>query len=215
MTLTRRADLAQGLANALNRIRLKLPGRVYLWICDRLYHELAGLYDLVAMLVSAGRWTAWGRAASRGLRGRVIEVGPGPGHVLAALRRSGVAAIGIELSPAMASRAQGRAGGGVVRGDGRALPLRDGCADALLLTFPAGYVREPAFWREAARVVRPGGRLRILLEAGRAYGSASAIGATEADAAWRVRRARVRSDDATLHMLLGRRRRAVSPDLGD
>jgi SAM-dependent methyltransferase len=189
-----------------NSVRTRLPRGVYLWVCDRLYQECAFAYDWVAALISGGRWRGWGERAARGLRGRVCEVGPGPGHVLGYLRRKGVNAVGIELSPAMAARAARRSPGVVVQGDGRALPLTDGTLDALLLTFPAQYALDPAFWREAARVVRPGGRLRILLDAGPAYLSPGSVRVVPPAGDWRARRVTIKAGDATLRLLVARRR---------
>jgi SAM-dependent methyltransferase len=202
--------LAGWLSHLTNLGRASLPPGLYLWICERLYHEAAPLYDATAWLVSGGRWWRWTRAAASGLRGRAVEIGPGPGHLLRWLRRRGVRAVAVELSAPMARRAALRAPGVVAQGDGRALPLQTASVDALLLTFPAPYVREPAFWSEAARVVRPGGRLRILLDAGPAYLSPGSERVTGLDPRWRLRRARVRAGDATLGMLLGRRRRVDS-----
>jgi len=195
--------LAQALANGL---RTRLPAGVYLWICDRLYHEAAFAYDWVAALVSGGRWRGWGERAARRLEGRVLEVGTGPGHLLGALRGRGVAAVGVELSAAMARRAAGRAPGAVARGSALALPIRDGSVDALLLTFPAQYALSPAFWAEAARVVRPGGRLRVLLEAGPAYGSGGSVRVRPPAGQWRARRVRLPAGDATLGLLVAVRR---------
>jgi SAM-dependent methyltransferase len=191
----------------VNAAPARLPARAYLWICDRLYREAAFAYDWVAALVSGGRWRVWGERASRHLRGRVVEVGPGPGHVLSSLRRRGVAAVGVELSAAMAARSARRSPGAVARGDGQALPIRDGAVDAILLTFPAQYALSAAFWTEAARVVRPGGRLRILLEVGSAYRSRGSARVRPPTDQWRARRVRLATDGATLGMLVAVRRR--------
>jgi SAM-dependent methyltransferase len=120
-----------------------------------------------------------------------------------------VRALGVELSGPMSRRAARKARGAVARGDGRSLPVSTGSIDAILLTFPAPYVLEPAFWSEAARVVRPGGRLRVLLDAGPAYLSPGSTRVDPLDPRWRVRRARIRAGDVTLGMLLGRRRSGV------
>ena len=195
-------------ASALvNLGRASLPKAAYLWICERLYHEAAPLYDATAWLVSHGRWWRWARAAADGLDGRVLEVGPGTGHLLGSLRRRGVRAVAVELSAPMARRAARGAPGAVARGDGSQLPVATASVDAVLLTFPAPYVLEPAFWSEAARVTRPGGRLRVLLDAGPAYLSPGSVRLQPLDARWRVRRARVRAGDVTLGLLLGKRRR--------
>jgi ubiquinone/menaquinone biosynthesis C-methylase UbiE len=178
---------------------VRLPRTAYLWLCDRLYHELAFAYDWVAAMLSGGRWRTWCRTAGQRIQARnVVEVGPGTGHLLPA--------VAVEFSATMARRAASRAPGAVARGDARALPLLANSVDVLIATFPAQYVLEPAFWREAARVVRPGGRLRLLLYAGAAY-PARGAGALLAPAAeWRSRRANRRVGDATLAFLLARRR---------
>lgn len=200
---------AASLANAL---RQRLSARVYLWVCDRLYNELSFAYDWVAALLSAGRWRAWTLRASEGLSGRVVEIGPGPGHLVAHMRQRGTAAVAIELSPAMAGRAGRLAPGAVARGDARRLPLAAGSVDALLLTFPAPYVKDAAFWREAARVLRIGGRMRILLDAGPSYAQRGAWLVDPPTPGWRLRRARVAVEGATLGVYLARR---VEPELPD
>lgn len=138
------------------------------WLFERLYHELAWAYDAVSWLVSGGRWPRWQRAALPHLVGRrVLDVGCGPGHFLAELIHGGYAAYGLERSPQM----RGRANGLLVRrdqpwrvvgGDAWAMPFADATFDSLVLTFPAPFVRESAFWREAARVLRPEGRVVVV-----------------------------------------------------
>jgi SAM-dependent methyltransferase len=204
--------LRLALASLANALRTRLSARLYLWICDRLYNELAFVYDDVAALLSAGRWRSWTLRAGEGLRGRVVELGPGPGHLVAHLRRRGTPAVAIELSQAMAARAAEQAPGGIARGDGRRLPLQSASVDALVLTFPAPYVKEPAFWREAARVLRIGGRMRVLLDAGPSYAQRGAWIVDPPTPGWRLRRARVAVPGATLGFYLARR---VAPDLPD
>jgi SAM-dependent methyltransferase len=128
------------------------------------------------------------------------------------MRRRGTPAVAIELSPAMAARAAEQAPGAVARGDGRRLPLPSASVDALVLTFPAPYVKEPAFWREAARVLRIGGRMRVLLDAGPSYAQRGAWIVDPPTPGWRLRRARVAVPGATLGFYLARR---VAPDLPD
>ncbi|HEV8634595.1 MAG TPA: methyltransferase domain-containing protein, partial [Chloroflexota bacterium] len=152
-----------------------------------------------------GRWLGWTERAGRGLRGRVAELGPGPGHLLARMRGGGTPAVALELSPAMAARAAARAPGAVARGDARAQPFRTQSLDALVVTFPAPYVRDPAFWREAARVLRIGGRMRVLLDAGPSYGQRGVWSIDAPTAGWRLRRARVAVGSATLGFYLARR----------
>ena len=74
-----------------------------------LYHELAWMYDLVALAVSFGQWKAWGRAAIPHLCGpRVLDMAHGPGHLLAAMTRTGLSPVGLDLSPQMGRIAQAR-----------------------------------------------------------------------------------------------------------
>jgi len=105
---------------------------------------------------------------SAGIRrgGVVIDVGCGTGRALAPLRDAvgpAGAVIALDVTPEMldaAGQAAAVAGAVSVLADARALPLRDGCADAI---FAAGLVNHlpdtEAGLRELARVVRTGGKL--------------------------------------------------------
>ncbi|MFN3928178.1 MAG: class I SAM-dependent methyltransferase [Thermoflexus sp.] len=130
-----------------------------------LYHQGAWAYDGVAALVSGGRWVYWvTQALDHIYGGQVLEIGFGPGHLLAAMARRGLRPVGIDLSFAMARRARRRVDRSVplVQGRAQALPFRSGSFDTVVTTFPAPFIREPATWREAARVLRPGGRFVVL-----------------------------------------------------
>lgn len=149
--------------------RLQARRSAFSWFLDRLYADLAWAYDPASWLVSGGRWRDWQRAALPYLRrSRILEVGPGPGHFLHDLARHGFDVYAIDRSTAMWRRAGRRLEsigkpGRMVGGDARILPFADGSFDCLVYTFPTGVVREEAFWREAARVLRPGGRV-VLVE---------------------------------------------------
>jgi len=141
-----------------------------------LYNQLAWTYDLVAAVVSLGQWNAWGRTAISYLRGqRVLELAYGPGHLLMAMSRRGLAPVGLDPSPHMGRLARRRlrkAGLAVplVRARAQALPFRDECFDSAVSTFPTEFIIAPATLREAARVLRrprltegqPGGRLVVV-----------------------------------------------------
>lgn len=90
----------------------------------------------------------------------MLEIGCGPGHLLAELAARGFRVVGLDRSPAMLARA--RRHGTVVGGDARVLPFAASRFDSILLTFPAGYVYGVAFWADVARVLRPGGVVVIL-----------------------------------------------------
>jgi SAM-dependent methyltransferase len=95
--------------------------------------------------------------------GRTLEIGVGTGLVAHALRRLGLDVYGVDLAPAMLSRAYARVGARVALGDARHLPVRTGVVDNALLVAAVHAIRDtPAALREAARVVRPGGRVVVL-----------------------------------------------------
>jgi SAM-dependent methyltransferase len=155
------------LAQGENAVRRPFPHRVYLWACDRLYTELAGVYDPVSWLVSLGGWDAWRRLALAEARGRVLELGYGTGALLATLAVADGDVVGLELSPAMqrvAVRRFAQAGLHPAQARARAeqMPLAAASFDTALATFPAPYILEPATLDECRRVLRPGGRLVIV-----------------------------------------------------
>jgi SAM-dependent methyltransferase len=92
--------------------------------------------------------------------GRVLEVGVGTGLVAAALRARGVAVYGLDLSPAMLRRAVDRIGPAVACADARALPIGSGTMDNVLFVAALHAIGDVAgAVAEAARVLRPGGRV--------------------------------------------------------
>lgn len=136
-----------------------------------LYHEMAWSYDLVAWLVSFGQWRAWTETALPYLVGeRVLELGHGPGHLLVSLSQRGYHPVGIDLSAQMGRLARRR-----LNKTGLALPLVRGCAQALpfpshsfdsvVATFPTRYIIDPATLAQVTRVLRPQGRLVIVVGA--------------------------------------------------
>jgi ubiquinone/menaquinone biosynthesis C-methylase UbiE len=136
-----------------------------------LYNEFAWSYDLVAWLVSLGRWKAWGRTARHHLRGtQILELGHGPGHLLVALERLGYDPVGLDLSVHMGRQARrrlDRAGRSVplVRARAQALPFCDECFDAVVATFPTRFIIDSRTLREVKRTVGAEGRLVIALGA--------------------------------------------------
>ena len=74
-----------------------------------LYHQFAWAYDAVSAAVSLGRWCDWGMAALPFLSGpRVLELGHGPGHLLAAMAGGEWRVTGLDLSPQMGFLARRR-----------------------------------------------------------------------------------------------------------
>ncbi len=125
---------------------------------------------------SAGEWdklrrelygAAFGDAALRGLLPRdwvVADLACGTGSVAAALAPHVARVVGIDNSPAMLKAAARRVAGHpnveLKRGDLEALPLAGGACDAALLVLALTYAEDPGrVLAEAARILRPGGRL--------------------------------------------------------
>ena len=132
-----------------------------------LYTRLAWSYDAVAWGVSFGQWREWGAAALPFLTGpRVLELGHGPGHLLAALAGRGYEVVGLDLSPQMGRLARRRTPTArLVCARAQAAPFAAGSFDGVLATFPTAYITDPATAAAIYRLLRPGGRLVIVPEA--------------------------------------------------
>jgi SAM-dependent methyltransferase len=101
----------------------------------------------------------------------VLELGCGTAYWSAWLQRLGARPIGLDLTPAQlatARRMQQAHGQAfpLLEADGEAVPLRDACVDLVLSEYGASIWCDPHRWvAEAARVLRPGGRLVFLVNA--------------------------------------------------
>lgn len=97
----------------------------------------------------------------------VVELGIGTGVIANGLRRHGIDVVGVDLSDAMMRSAVARIGPRVALADVDRLPLADRSVDAALIVWVLQLVPEPlATLAEAARVVRPGGRVIAILSNG-------------------------------------------------
>lgn len=115
----------------------------------------------------------WGHyALSSGVIGRslrlrpddvLLDVGGGTGGVSARLRDSVRSVLVVEPSEALTHRGRKRHGRvGFAVGDGRALPIRDGSVDRVLLVEVLHHVDDAgAVLTEAVRVLRPGGSILV------------------------------------------------------
>jgi ubiquinone/menaquinone biosynthesis C-methylase UbiE len=144
--------------------------RVVLGTFDLLYRHPA-LYWLASTLPFAGQWRTWQRLALPRLRGRdVLEVGCGPGWLLADMIAAGYACHAIDASPQMVQTARRTLARRKLTHDATTVqearvqhvPFPDAAFDTVVSTFPAPYIADPASLREIARVLRPGGRLIVI-----------------------------------------------------
>jgi ubiquinone/menaquinone biosynthesis C-methylase UbiE len=95
---------------------------------------------------------------------RVLLIGAGTGVDLAYLP-DGTEALVTDLTPAMLARARARARPGVAFAvmDGQALDLPDASFDAVILHLILAVIPDPVrCLREAARVLKPGGRIAVM-----------------------------------------------------
>jgi SAM-dependent methyltransferase len=101
----------------------------------------------------------------------VLELGCGTAYWSAWLQRRGAHPIGLDLTPAqLATARRMQAAHGqhfpLLEADGEAVPLLDGCVDLVFSEYGASIWCDPHRWvAEAARVLRPGGRLLFLVNA--------------------------------------------------
>jgi ubiquinone/menaquinone biosynthesis C-methylase UbiE len=151
---------------------LKLPSRAFAWLLrlffHLLYQPMAFAYDGVAWLVSLGMWKQWVFSIVPEIEGRrVLEIGPGPGHLLEAMTRGGINCVGLDRSPQMARLARSRLRSSgensiVVHGYAQIMPFQTACFDQAVATFPSDYLWDLEALREIRRVLAPGGSLLVL-----------------------------------------------------
>ena len=131
---------------------------------DRIAPRYDRLNSVLTMRLDRGWRRATLAAARIGPGDRVVDVACGTGDLVEIAARRGARVVGVDFAAGMLAIA-GRRGLGarLVRGDALALPLPDASADALTCAFALrNFVAIPPFLAEAARVLRPGGRLAVL-----------------------------------------------------
>ena len=136
-----------------------------------MFGRIAHRYDLLNRVLSLGRDVAWRRRLARAVAeagaGTVLDVCTGTGDVALALP-PGVRVVGTDfcLPMLVLARAKARERGRglpLFAGDALALPLPDGCVDAVTVAFGVrNFENLEAGLGELVRVLRPGGRLLVL-----------------------------------------------------
>lgn len=133
------------------------------------YRRYALVYDLVWRAAPYDRFVdlCLETAAAQGTRvRRVLVAACGTGSAAAELARRGLEVTGFDLSPSMVAVAATKLRTGLVVGDLRAVPVRDGWADLVLaLNTSLNYLLEPAQVVAAlahmGRVAAPGGTVVV------------------------------------------------------
>jgi SAM-dependent methyltransferase len=96
--------------------------------------------------------------------GLLLELGAGSGAVTRRLRAAmpDATIIALDIDETLLRHARD-AGATLMVGDAARLPLRDGCADAVLLRYALQHIADPGpMLAEAGRVLRPAGRVVII-----------------------------------------------------
>jgi SAM-dependent methyltransferase len=127
------------------------PSLCFDQVADRYDESRGGVERGVRMAADIVRWFA---------PGSVLEIGVGTGVVAVAVRDLGWRVHGVDLSSAMLRRALERLGPTVARANALALPVASAAVDNVLFVaalHAIGDVRGAV--AEAARVLRPGGRV--------------------------------------------------------
>ncbi|HEY1011079.1 MAG TPA: methyltransferase domain-containing protein [Herpetosiphonaceae bacterium] len=134
------------------------------WAFERFYHEGAWTYDTVAWLVSGGYWRRWIAAPLTDLGDMpILELGCGTGYLQRDRQTAALPTAGLDESLPMLRLARRKAPrAALLRAVAQRLPFADASWPALIATFPAPYLFDPATLREIRRVLAPGGRLLIL-----------------------------------------------------
>lgn len=133
------------------------------------YQRIASLYDVLDLPFEYGRYRHIRPQLFEGLSGQILDAGVGTGRNIP-FYPPGASVVGIDLSPAMLVRAKRRA-----ERAGRAVDLRlmdvtrmdladhsfDAAVASFLFCVLPNELQAPAL-REIARVLKPGGNLRLL-----------------------------------------------------
>lgn len=130
-----------------------------------MFDTIAPRYDLVNRIMTLRLDVRWRRLTVRGLRlasgATVIDLASGTGDLCKELARQGYEPLSFDFSFGMLSSDTSKAPR--AQADALQLPLRTGSSDGVTCGFALrNFVDLASFFREIARVTRPGGRIALL-----------------------------------------------------
>ena len=137
-------------------------------VVEAMFDRIAPRYDLMNRLMTLRLDQRWRRLTIRLLRiGRgdtVVDLGCGTGDMCELAAATGARVIGIDFAAQMLTHARARrVPAQLVRADAAELPLPSASATAVTSAFALrNFVSISAVVQEAARILRPGGRLGLL-----------------------------------------------------
>ena len=130
-----------------------------------LYHQFAFAYDFVAGVVSFGRWKDWILEVVPFIEGiRILEIGPGPGHLQRFLLNRRLTVVAVDESAPMLQLAKHNTDdkANLIRGLAQHLPFANRSFDTVITTFPTEYISDAYTLSEVKRCLSDGGRLVVL-----------------------------------------------------
>jgi ubiquinone/menaquinone biosynthesis C-methylase UbiE len=134
-----------------------------------LYHSFAWAYDIVAKIVSNGKWFDWGKSLSDFISKEqtILELGFGTGHFQEHLLKNDFNVIGIDESSSMAKISNRRlkpfSSAKLIRANALNLPFFSNQFDRIIAIFPSGYIFQTVYQEEVRKLLKPGGYFIILL----------------------------------------------------
>lgn len=133
-----------------------------------MFDLVADRYDLLNDVLSLGQDRLWRRAVARAVSARagelVLDIAAGTGTSSRSFTTGGARCVACDFSLGMLRAGARTPAPGVafVAGDALDLPFRDGCFDAVTISFGLRNLADPgAGLTEMLRVTRPGGRLVV------------------------------------------------------
>jgi ubiquinone/menaquinone biosynthesis C-methylase UbiE len=130
-----------------------------------LYHPFAFTYDLVAAIVSFGKWKDWTKEVVPFIKGtRILELGHGPGHLQRILLDLKLDSVAMDESAQMGILAKRNIGKThkLTRGLAQQLPFASNSFDCIVSTFPTEYIFNAQTLSEIRRCLSDRGRLIVL-----------------------------------------------------
>lgn len=134
-----------------------------------LYNSFAWAYDLVAAVVSLGKWNQWIEKTIPFIQGPdILELGHGTGHLQLFLIKRKYHPFGLDPSKQMGRITRKRILHcnhipGLVQATSQSMPFASNSFNTVVATFPTQYIIHSSTITEILRVLKPDGNLVVLM----------------------------------------------------